>query len=52
MYPDKVAFCRQRGFYVEEKRGWVRIIRSQAKERLNEKEYKDCMRLVGWESII
>lgn len=51
-YPDKANFWRQKGFNVVEKRGWVRKIRSLAKERLNHQEYVDCMKQVGWESII
>ena len=51
-HPDKVNFWRQKGFVVIEKRGWVRKIRGLAKERLSQQDYVDCMKQVGWESII
>ena len=51
-YPDKVKFWRQKGFDVIEKRGWTRKIRSEAKERLSQREYEESMKQVGWESII
>ncbi|MEX6700192.1 hypothetical protein ABS315_11285 [Peribacillus frigoritolerans] len=51
-YPNKVDFWRQKGFDVVEQRGWVRKVRSLAKERLSQQEYVDCMKQVGWESII
>jgi hypothetical protein len=51
-HPDKVDFWRKKGFDVVEKRGWVRKIRSLAKERLSQQEYVDCMKQVGWVSIL
>jgi hypothetical protein len=51
-YPNKVEFWRNRGFDVVEKRGWVRVIRSEAKERFSQWEYEYCMQQVGWASII
>jgi|1186.fasta_scaffold1181233_1 hypothetical protein len=51
-YPDKANFWRKRSFVVVEKRGWVRVIRSEAKENLSPQEYEESMKQVGWESII
>lgn len=51
-HPKKIDFWRQRGFNVEEKRGWVRKIGSQARECLSPQEYIEYMKKVGWESII
>lgn len=51
-YPNKVEFWRGKGFDVVEKRGWVRKIRSEAKKALDPKEYEECMKQVGWDTII
>lgn len=51
-FPDKSNFWRLKGFEVVEKRGWVRKIRSQAKERLSKRVYEEYMKQVDWESII
>ncbi|NMD72799.1 hypothetical protein HHO41_21490 [Bacillus sp. DNRA2] len=50
--PDIVALWRSKDIPVIEKRGWVRVVRSIAKQRLSEQEYISCMKQVGWESII